>query len=126
MLPSRIKSLLLLFVLVCTGCDLPPDEVESMREQLQSKLSKGQVYVTHSSSELSYMIRNSQFNKAGEAARDQLIQDLEPQAIDFLKKYPDYKHLRIYFLGQGTAGINAPYLCQKTTGSCRKSIAQKS
>ena len=93
---SKFKGILLLCAVFCAGCDLPPDEVESIREQLQAQLSKGQVYVIHSSSELSYMIRNSQFNKTSEADREKLISSVATEAIDFLAKYQNYKHLKIF------------------------------
>jgi len=117
---SSVKSVLLLGALFCAGCELPPDEVESIREQLQQQLSRGQVYVIHAPPELSYMIRNSQFNKGTEADRDQLISSVETEAIDFLTEYKSYQHLKIYFLGEGTAGINLPYTCQRTSKACVK------
>jgi hypothetical protein len=125
MVLSRIKGMLLLCAVFCAGCELPPDEVESIREQLQAQLSRGQVYVIHSSSELSYMIRNSQFNKTSEADRDKLITSIETAAIDFLVKYQNYKHLKILFLGQGTAGIKTPYICLRATKACKQTVAQK-
>ncbi len=122
---SKFKGVLLLCAAFSAGCDLPPDEVESIREQLQAQLSRGQVYVIHSSSELSYMIRNSQFNKASEVDRGKLIASVETEAIDFLVKYQNYKHLKILFLGQGTAGIKTPYICLRATKACKKTEAQK-
>jgi hypothetical protein len=122
---SKFKGILLLCAVFCAGCDLPPDEVESIREQLQAQLSKGQVYVIHSSSELSYMIRNSQFNKTSEADREKLISSVATEAIDFLAKYQNYKHLKIFFLGEGTAGIKHPYICQRAAKSCKKTEAKK-
>jgi hypothetical protein len=122
---SRLKGIFLLCAAFCAGCDLPPDEVESIREQLQAQLSRGQVYVIHSPSELSYMIRNSQFNRTSEADRDKLISSVETEAIDFLAKYQNYKHLKIFFLGQGTAGIKVPYICQRATKACKQSKTQK-
>jgi len=122
---SRLKGLLLLCAVSLAGCDLPPDEVEIIREHLQQQLSKGQVYVIHSSSELSYMIRNSQYNRLPAEDRDSLISSVETETIAFLEKYKSYNYVKIYFLGQGTAGIKQPYLCKRATKVCQQAAAQQ-
>jgi hypothetical protein len=90
-----------------------------MRERLQAQLSRGQVYTIHADTRLSYMIRNSEFNRAGEAERGKLVSSVEKQALAFLDKYRNYEYIRIYFLGEGTAGINSPYLCRRSDNACR-------
>ena len=117
---SGIKRVILLCAVLCAGCNLPPEEVESIREQLQAQLSRGQVYVIHSDTKLSYMIRNSQFNRASEEERENLVKSVEPETLAFLEKYGNYKYIRIYFLGDGTAGIKSPYLCRTSYKACKK------
>ncbi len=96
-----------------------------MREQLPAQLSRGQVYVIHSDTKLSYVIRNSRFNRASEEERENLAKSVEQETLVFLAKYRNYKYIRIYFLGDGTAGINSPYLCRTTTKACLKSDEQE-
>ncbi len=122
MVLSGIKRIILLCAVLSAGCNLPPQEVESIREQLQAQLSRGQVYVIHSETKLSYVIRNSQFNRASEEERENLVKSVEPETLAFLAKYRNYKHIRIYFLGDGTAGIKSPYLCRTTYKACMKSV----
>ena len=117
---SGIKRIFLLCAVLCAGCNLPPEEVESIREQLQAQLSRGQVYVIHSDTKLSYVIRKSQFNRASEEERENLVKSVEPETLAFLEKYGTYEYVRIYFLGDGTAGINSPYLCRTTYKACMK------
>lgn len=114
----RIESTLLLCAALCAGCALPPDEVEEIRAQLQARLATGQVYVTHSPTELSYMIRNSEFTRAPRAKKDELVGSVEKDALDFLARYQNYKYIRIYFLGVGTAGIDEPYICEAASSAC--------
>lgn len=115
-----MKRVLLICIVLCAGCDSPPGEVEKIREQLQSQISKGQVYVTHSASELSYMIRNSEFTRRPEAEKEKLVSSVESEALELLAKYQNYKHIRIYFLGQGTTGIDKHYICQPSLNACLK------
>jgi hypothetical protein len=110
----------LLCAVFCTSCDLPPEEVENMREQLQAQISKGQVYVTHSAKELSYMIRNSEFTRRPEAEQQKLVSSVEKEALEFLAKYRNYEYIRIYFLGAGTSGIDNPYICRVIDNACLK------
>jgi hypothetical protein len=119
------KRIFLLCAVLCAGCAYPPEEVERMREQLQEQLSRGQVYVIHSEEKLSYMIRNSEFNRASEEERQMLVKSVEPEALAFLASYQNYKYVRIYFLGTGTAGINSPYLCRTAFKSCRKTTVEE-
>lgn len=118
---SGIKRTLILCVILCAGCDLPPEEVASIQEQLQTQISRGQVYVMHSDNVLSYVIRNSEFNRKSEEEIEKLVGSVEKEALDFLAKYRNYKYIRIYFLGHGTAGINSPYICRTTFNACVKS-----
>ncbi len=119
------KRVFLLCAVLCAGCDYPPEEVESIREQLQAQLSRGQVYVIHAEGKVSYMIRNSEFNRASEEERTELVKAVEQQALAFLDNYRNYKHIRIYFLGEGTAGINRPYLCQAALKACVQSSQEE-
>ena len=125
MVISGLKRLVLLGALLCSGCNLPPEEVESIREQLKAQLSRGQVYVIHSDTKLSYVIRNSQFNRASEEERDELVKSVEQETLVFLAKYGNYKYIRIYFIGDGTAGIKTPYLCRTTYKACLRSDEQE-
>ena len=122
---SGIKRIILLCAVLCAGCNLPPQEVESIREQLQAQLSRGQVYVINSDTKLSYVIRNSQFNRASEEEREGLVKSVEQETLVFLAKYQNYKYIRIYFLGDGTAGINSPYLCRTSYKACMKTTEQE-
>ena len=115
-----VKRIFVLCVLFCTGCDYPPEEATKIREQLQTQISKGQVYVTHSSKELSFVIKNSEFNKRSVEEKDKLVRSVEKETLEFLSKYRNYKYIRIYFLGDGTAGIDEPYICQTTYKACIK------
>ena len=91
-----------------------------MRKQLQEQLARGQVYVIHSDTKLSYMIRNSNFNKEPEAARAKLVSSVEKDALAFLGAHENYEFVRIYFLGEGTAGIDSPYLCRRSYQACKQ------
>ncbi len=118
---SGIKRVILLCTVLCAGCNLPPDEVESIREQLQAQLSRGQVYVIHSDTKLSYVVRHSRFNRGSEEERETLVKSVEQETLVFLEKYGNYKYIRIYFLGDGTAGIKSPYLCRAAYKACLRS-----
>jgi hypothetical protein len=115
-----MKRIVMMCVVFCVGCDLPPGEVENIREQLQAKISKGQVYVTHSANELSYMIKNSELTTRPEAEKEKFVRGVENEMLEFLSKYRNYKYIRIYFLGEGTTGIDKPYICQTTFNACLK------
>jgi hypothetical protein len=114
----NLKRIIILCVVFLVGCDYPPDEATNIQEQLQAQISKGQVYVMHSAEELSYVIKNSEFNRRSEAEQDQLISSVEKAALEVLEKYQKFKYIRIYFTGAGSAGIDKPYLCQTTTSAC--------
>ena len=96
-----------------------------MRELLQAQISRGQVYVIHSEAKLSYMIKNSEFNRASEEERETLVKSVEPQALAFLDSYRNYEYVRIYFLGVGTSGIDKPYLCRTAFKACRKTAVEQ-
>jgi hypothetical protein len=125
MVISAVKRVILLCTVLCAGCEFPPQEVDSIREQLQAQLSRGQVYVMHSDNVLSYVIRNSEFNRASEEERGKLVSSVEKETLVFLAKYRNYKYIRIYFLGHGTAGINSPYMCRTTFKACMKTEGQE-
>jgi len=124
MVISAIKRVFLLGAILCTGCQFPPEEVDSIREQLQVQLTRGQVYVMHSDNVLSYVIRNSEFNSVSEEERGKLVSSVEKQTLVFLAKYQNYKYIRIYFLGHGTAGIKSPYMCRTTFNACVQSAGK--
>ena len=111
-------------VIFCAGCDFPPEEAANIREQLQAQISKGQVYVTHSSTGLSYMIKNSEFNILPETEKEKLVSSVEKEALEILSKYRNYNNIRIYFLGDGTTGIDNPYICNTTFKACIKTKEQ--
>jgi hypothetical protein len=116
----RVKRIFLVFAIFCAGCDFPPEEAANIREQLQAKISKGQVYIIHSSEELSFVIKNSEFNKLPEAEKEKLVSSVEKETLGVLAKHRNYKYIRIYFLGDGTTGIDKPYICQITFKACIK------
>jgi len=116
----RVKRIFMLCVIFCAGCDFPPEEAANIREQLQAQISKGQVYIIHSSEELSYVVKNSEFTTRPDAEKEKLISSVEKEALEVLSKYRNYKHIRIYFLGDGTTGIDQPYICQTTFKACMK------
>ena len=116
----RVKRIFILCAIFCTGCDFPPEEAASIQEQLQAQISKGQVYIIHSSKELSYVIKNSEFNMLPEAEKEKLVSSVERETLEVLAKYRNYKYVRIYFLGDGTTGIDKPYICQTTFKACIK------
>jgi hypothetical protein len=120
----RVKRILILCAIFFAGCDFPPEEVANIREQLQAQISKGQVYVIHSSKELSYVIKNSEFTKRPEAEKEKLVSSVEKETLKVLSKYRNYKHIKIYFLGDGTTGIDKPYICQTTFRACIKIESQ--
>jgi hypothetical protein len=122
----RVKRIFILCAIFFTGCDFPPEEAANIREQLQAQISKGQVYVIHSSKELSYVIKNSEFNIRSEAEKEKLISSVEKEALEVLSKYRNYKYIRIYFLGDGTTGIDRPYICNTTYKACLKTKEQES
>jgi len=116
----RVKRIFILCAIFCAGCDFPPEEAANIREQLQARISKGQVYVIHTSKELSYVIKNSEFNNRPETEKEKLVSSVEKETLEVLSKYRNYKYIRIYFIGDGTAGINKPYICQTTFKACIK------
>jgi len=116
----RVKRIFILCVIFCAGCNLPPEEAASIREQLQSQISKGQVYIIHSSEELSYVIKNSEFTRRPDAEKEKLVDSVEKEVLEVLAKYRNYKYIRIYFLGDGTTGIDRPYICDSTHKACIK------
>ena len=116
----KVKRIFILCTIFFTGCDFPPEEAENIQEQLQAQISKGQVYVIHSSKELSYVIKNSEFNIRSEAEKEKLISSVEKEALEVLSKYRNYEYIRIYFLGDGTTGIDKPYICKTTFKACIK------
>jgi len=120
----RVKRIFMLCVIFCAGCDFPPEEAANIREQLQAQISKGQVYIVHSSKELSYVIKNSEFTTRPDAEKEKLISSVEKEALEVLSKYRNYKYIRIYFLGDGTTGIDQPYICQTTFKACMKTKEQ--
>ena len=126
MILFKVKPILIFVICAafCAGCDLPPEEVENIREQLQAQISRGQVYVTHSATELSFMIKNSELNRRPEADREKLVNGVEKEALEFLSRYQNYKYIRIYFLGEGTSGIDKPYICQVIDNACLKTGEQ--
>jgi hypothetical protein len=115
---SRVKPVLLTCAIFCAGCDYPPEEAANIREQLQAQIARGQVYVTHSANELSFMIKNSELTMRPEAEKEKLVGIVEKEAVEFLSRHRNYKYIRIYFLGEGTSGIDKPYICQTTYNAC--------
>jgi hypothetical protein len=116
----RVKRIFIFCAIFCAGCDFPPEEAASIREQLQAQISKGQVYIIHSSKELSYVIKNSEFTMRPEKEKEKLVSSVEKEMLEVLSKYRNYKYVRIYFLGDGTRGIDKPYICQLTIKACIK------
>ena len=116
----KVKRIFILCTIFFTGCDFPPEEAANIQEQLQAQISKGQVYVIHSSKELSYVIKNSEFNIRSEAEKEKLISSVEKEALEVFSKYRNYEYIRIYFLGDGTTGIDKPYICKTTFKACIK------
>ena len=119
-----VKRIVILCAIFCAGCDFPPEEAANIREQLQAQTAKGQVYIIHSSKELSYVIKNSEFTTRPDAEKEKLISSVEKEALEVLSKYRNYKYIRIYFLGDGTTGIDQPYICQTTFKACMKTKEQ--
>jgi hypothetical protein len=120
----RVKRIFILCIVFCAGCNFPPEEAEHIREQLQSQVSKGQVYIIHSSDELSYVIKNSEFTRRPEAEKEKLVGSVEKEVLEVLAKHRNYKYVRIYFLGDGTTGIDKPYICDTTFKACIKTGEQ--
>jgi len=116
----RVKRILILCVVFCAGCSFPPEEAANIQEQLQSQISKGQVYIIHSSEELSFVIKNSEFTRRPEAEKEKLIGSVEKEVLEVLAKHRNYKYIKIYFLGDGTTGIDKPYICDTTHKACIK------
>ena len=115
-----VKRIIIMCVIFCAGCDFPPEEAANIREQLQAQIAKGQVYIIHSSKELSYVIKNSEFNMLPEAEKEKLVSSVEKETLEILAKHQNYKYIRIYFLGDGPKGIDKPYICQATFKACVK------
>jgi len=116
----NMKQMFIVCAILLTGCDYPPGEATKIQKQLESQISKGQIYLMHSADELSFVIKNSEFNKRTEVEQDDLIASVETQALDLLSKYEEFKIIRIYFVGDGSAGIDRPYLCQTVSNACVK------
>jgi len=104
----------------CAGCDFPPEEASSIREQLQAQISKGQVYVNHSSNEISFVIKNSEFTARPESEKEILISSVEKEILEILSSHENYKQIKVYFLGVGTRGIDSPYICALTYKACKQ------
>jgi hypothetical protein len=119
-----LKAGALICAAFLAACDFPPEEVERMQQQLQAEISRGQVYIIHSQETLSYMIRNSDVSRGSEEERQRVVRAVEAAALEFLAKYRNYGEVRIYFLGEGTAGIDRPYICRATDGACSLSPPQ--
>ncbi len=115
-----MKQLFILCVIFCSGCDFPPDEATNIQQQLQAQISKGQVYLNHSSDELSYVIKNSEFTKLPEKGKEKLVSSVEKEMLEILSKYKNFKTIKIYFLGDGTTGIDRPYICNLTFNACTR------
>lgn len=115
-----MKRLLVCCALFCSGCDFPPEEAADIRQQLQARIASGQVYIIHSSEELSYVIKNSDFTARPDAEKEILVASIEQEALAVLAKYRNYKRIRIYFLGGGTRGIDSPYTCRASINACIK------
>jgi len=115
-----MKQLVLLCAIFCAGCDFPPAEAETIRQELQAGIARGQVYIIHSSSELSYVIKNSEFNRRPRAERDKLVDSVEHKVLEVLRKNRDYDYIKIYFLGDGTKGIDKPYICRTAAKACSR------
>ena len=120
MLLFRSKRTFILCAIFCAGCDFPPEEATNIQELIQAQISKGQVYVIHSSTELSFVIKNSEFTRRPEAEKEKLVSSIEKETLEVLTKYRNYKYIRIYFLGNGTKGIDQPYICQTSFNACIK------
>lgn len=120
----KMKLTLIMCAAFLVGCDFPPEEVAYIQQQLQAQISRGQVYVTHSDNGLSFMIKNSEFTRSPEAEKEKLVGKVEKEALEFLANYQNYEYIRIYFLGEGTAGIDKPYICQSTFNACLKAKEQ--
>jgi hypothetical protein len=91
-----------------------------MQQQLQARISTGQVYVIHSAEQLSYVIRNSEFTGGPESKQDEIVRAIEKDALHFLNRHRNYGDVKIYFLGNGPKGIDRPYICRTALGACRK------
>ncbi len=115
-----MKQIVIICALFLAGCDYPPSEAAKIQQQLQAQISRGQIYVMHSAEELSFVIKNSEFNNRTEAEQDDLIGSVEAEALELLSKYKEFKLIRIYFIGKGSAGIDRPYLCQTVSNACVK------
>jgi len=120
-----MKRLLLLGAIFCAGCDFPPAEAETIRQQLQAGITSGQVYIIHSSSELSFVIKNSDFNRRPDPDKDQLVGSVEQEVLEVLAQHRDYESIRIYFLGNGTKGIDRPYICRASANACSRTNVQE-
>ena len=59
-----------------------------------------------------------------EAEKEKLVSSVEKETLGILAKYRNYKYIRIYFLGDGTTGIDKPYICQITFKACIKTKQQ--
>lgn len=53
-----------------------------------------------------------------ETEQEKLVSSVEKETLEVLAKYRNYKHIKIYFLGDGTTGIDKPYICQTTFKAC--------
>jgi len=66
------------------------------------------------------VIKNSEFTTRPEAEKEKIVRSVEKETLEALSKHRNYKHIKIYFLGVGTTGIDKPYICQTTTRACIK------
>ena len=116
----NLKQVIVLFAILLVGCDYPPDGATTIQKQLEAQITRGQVYLIHASDELSFVIKNSEYNRSTVAEQDELIASVEEAAINMLAKHHDLRVVRIYFVGDGAAGINNPYLCHRVSQACQK------
>ncbi len=105
------------------SCVFPPDEAIQIQKQLQSWISKGQVYLNYSADEVSFVIRDSEYSRRSDAEKAKLVSGIEMQVLEFLRNHQDIKQVKIYFLGQGAAAIKMPYICDIEFNACRNDKA---
>lgn len=115
-----MKRIILICALFIAGCTFPPDEATQIQQQLQARISKGQVYLNYSADEVSFVIRNSEYTKRTESEKEKLVRGVEKQALELLSKHEGFKRVNVYFMGEGTAGIKSPFVCDTTGNGCRK------
>jgi hypothetical protein len=59
-----------------------------------------------------------------ETEQEKLVSSVEKETLEVLAKYRNYEHIKIYFLGDGTTGIDKPYICQTTFKACIRTREQ--